>query len=166
MEFKETENKLPSIEKIQELCKFIKKPLNNLIVLFNPVAPMVSNAGLTLTKEVQEKNQKLINNKGLVVVYDHEESDIKAGDRVVLQMNSQPALQKVVNTKEIIDNLLPNVKEDFLERKGRFATFNEQNRPAYYKRYVVLFIHPMSLAAVLNNPKEDTTEDDSFYDID
>lgn len=151
METKKTLNPVPSNEKIAELCDFIDTTFNNNIILINPVAPMVQYSGAIIDKETQETLQKAINDAGLTVARDYKDDNIvlNTGDKVILMANSQPAMTKVITTTEVIDGLNPEIVTAFNNRTGRFANLNDSSRSMYYKKYVILLIHPMNLAARL-----------------
>tara|TARA_R110000796_G_scaffold61674_7_gene142654 strand:+ start:9719 stop:10171 length:453 start_codon:yes stop_codon:yes gene_type:complete len=145
MKITDTQNPMPSLEKAIEIAKIVTK-LHGNILLFNTVVPMVTATGIVLSKEAQEMKQTNVNKaKGLLIVKSAH-PDMLAGEYVALMPQTTPLFSKVVTTDELIEGLDPKTIEDFTNSKGRFLSFNAESKGAFYKKYVLIVVHPTSVA--------------------
>lgn len=135
-----------TLKKAKTICKDIKG-LNGTAVLINEVAPMVSSTGMILNEAAQKEEQTKLNKKGLMVVTCIEHSDFKEGDRITIIPNSDPVYHTVLTSKEVLDDIPAQIKEDLKNNTGRFEDMNEANRSMYYKKYVVFVYHPIFFAS-------------------
>lgn len=146
---KQTSNPTPDMEKIKELTFFIKRPLGGQVVLFNPVAPMVSAGGVVSNEEIQHKLQNEINKKGLLVIQAPEDCEVKVGERVLINKHAEATVERTINTTDLVEGLNEGIITEWAKPDGKYSHLNEKAKIAYYKRYVLLIIHPINLAAVV-----------------
>lgn len=143
-------NPLPTLAEAKEYAKFIKEPKNGQIVVINSVAPMKLSNGADIDKETQKTLQKQLNRQGMLVVYSNGDI-VKEGEIVALNEHPTFNLTRVVTSNKLHDKLDDEVKEGVRQRTGKYANYNDTVIGSFYRKYVVIVLHPIQICCTLNN---------------
>lgn len=144
-----TQNPLPSLKEAKEYASFIKEPKNGQIVLLNSVAPMQNEAGVFIDKQTQANLQKIINRQGMLIVMSNYD-EYKEGEKILLNEHPQFNLTRIINTKLLLEGLQPDVIRQLENKEGKFKTMQEDFISSYYKKYVIIILHPTNIACTVN----------------
>lgn len=140
-----------TLEHGKKLCKNLVA-LNGETILIGEIAPSVSSTGIVKTEKDHKEAQRDINQQGLLLVQStNDDVNYKEGDRIMIKRGHEPSYYKTIETKELLDDLPDNLKEDYKAKKGRFHNMRENELALYHKHYTLFVYHPMSFAARLVN---------------
>lgn len=145
-----TQNPLPSLKEAKEIASFINTPKNGQIILLNSVAPMQSASGIFIDKKIQEQNQEQLNRQGMLVVDSSSCDDLKDGDRVLLNQHSQFNVTRVITSSKLLNGLNLVVEEGVTNKIGKYSTMTPEVLSAFYRKYVVIVLHPTQIACTLS----------------
>ena len=131
---------LPTLEKAKELTNFIKRPLNNQVVLISAVAPKINSSGVMIGKSAQEDAQKDLNRNGMLVVHSASQNTIvEPGELVLYRPETYAVFSRIVTSKEIYKDL--DLDDD-------------KNIDNIYKQYLVIVVNAAELTLVLDKKIE------------
>lgn len=148
----ETQNPMIALDKAIELSQIVTNTHGN-VLLFNTVVPMVTPTGVLLSKDAQEEKQTKVNkSKGLLVVQSNHPDNV-IGTYVALRPQTSPLFSKVITTNELIEGLTESTIKDLKAGTGNFAGFNAQKKDAFYKKYVIILVHPTDIVCTIDLTK-------------
>lgn len=142
-------NPLPSLADAKNYADFIKEPKNGQIVVLNSVAPMKLSSGADIDDVTQKSLQKQLNRQGMLIVHSKND-EFKEGEKVLLNEHPQFNVTRVITSTNLLDDLTEEVKQGVANRTGKFLKYTDSNISNFYKKYVVIVLHPTQIACTLN----------------
>lgn len=132
---------LPTLEQAKELTSFIKRPLNNQVVLVGAVAPKINSGGVMIGKSAQEDAQKDLNRNGMLVVHSASQNTIiEPGELVLYRPETYAVFSRVITSKQVYEGL---DLDEGVEIDNNI-----------YKQYLVIVVNASELTMVLDKKIE------------